>query len=673
MSYRIGKVRGENFGPYAKLEYDMSHDGLTAIEGVMVGYDGCTSNGAGKSFVIEPPVWVIYDRCLRPKLAANDVSRLLYDDAGEVICNAKGVAKIPPGGTWIEVNLVPMAPGLPTVQATQYRNHPIHGNTLELVVAGERVTRGRNEDTRAQLIRIVGMDYDTFRNTVAFAARDDVKSFYLLAEGERKSILESLLGVSIYARAFDYTAKLTKEVRATLEPKSHTRIRLQAVVEEQESNLTETTENDIEQLFHAWATVAWEHTVFVRGSNATQLESSLATRAYKDAREAVTLATNEHALLCRNATLKLRTATTAASAANREHGIAESRMLDAEERVTNVEDIANTPCITCGQKLDAAHVKRTVAALTATVEAATAAEATAFSALEAALAATKEAQKELDSIPAPVLPNTEKEYARMRAAESVLDKFESVSETLRADARQRHRQYHSAMKLAASHAAGIESSRKKLAEVESQIADIESELEDLRVCSEMFGNSGLKSFLIEMTLPHINQVASRYARRLCGAGATVALSAVSMLKSGDTREKLEVTARIPGCANSYAKASQGQKRRLDLSLLLAFREVAEQKSSGKLSQCFVDELFDGLDGAGCGVVVEILREVSDACPVIYLTHDERLKSEADRVWVATHVDGVSTLDVGTAQATPKKKAAKKVAKKKVVRRAAHSV
>jgi DNA repair exonuclease SbcCD ATPase subunit len=154
----------------------------------------------------------------------------------------------------------------------------------------------------------------------------------------------------------------------------------------------------------------------------------------------------------------------------------------------------------------------------------------------------------------------------------------------------------------------------------------------------------VKSFVIESEIPQINAIATNYARRLLGQGAFVRISPTKKLKTtDDTREELLVEAGIPGCAQSYSGASKGQRHRLDLALILAFRSVVAARSACPFDQLFADELFDGVDATGVDCVVEILQEISAQCPVVLVTHDARLKSVGDRRVVVAHDGKCATL------------------------------
>ena len=160
-----------------------------------------------------------------------------------------------------------------------------------------------------------------------------------------------------------------------------------------------------------------------------------------------------------------------------------------------------------------------------------------------------------------------------------------------------------------------------------------------------FSNAGLKSYLIETKIPSINAAATAYAHRLLGPGSFVRLSATRRLKDGDEREQMSVDAFIPGCSVTYAKASKGQRRRMDLCLLLAFRDIIEGFNGQRGVPFMVDELFDGLDATGEEFIVELLRDLAKTRPVFLVTHSDTLRAVGDRVVTVRREDFISKVEV----------------------------
>ena len=63
---------------------------------------------------------------------------------------------------------------------------------------------------------------------------------------------------------------------------------------------------------------------------------------------------------------------------------------------------------------------------------------------------------------------------------------------------------------------------------------------------------------------------------------------------------------------SYASFSEGEKARIDLSLMLTWRAVAKLKNSVNTNLLILDEVFDGsLDANGSEILMNLFNELHD--------------------------------------------------------------
>jgi len=79
-----------------------------------------------------------------------------------------------------------------------------------------------------------------------------------------------------------------------------------------------------------------------------------------------------------------------------------------------------------------------------------------------------------------------------------------------------------------------------------------------------------------------------------------------------------------GGGHGYKATSQGERRRQDIALLLAFA------GQGTL---FFDEVFDSVDKEGIDAVAQVISELAAERCVVVITHNEDL---ADRVPHVAH-------------------------------------
>jgi DNA repair exonuclease SbcCD ATPase subunit len=656
MAYRFGKVTYQNFGPFHDTEVDFSQDGLTIVEGLMDGVRGCDSNGAGKSFLLDGIAWATWGRCVRAKYAGDEVMRRLYerDDGGvlKVVKDHKGNPKHDPSGTTVTVELVG---GDRDIRYTRYRKHPTHKDKVRLWVGGEEVTRGRNSMTTEVIENALGMDFITFSNSVAFGARDDIKSFFSASDSERKQILDRILGLEIYSDAQVIAKERHSAVRELLEPLRTTITKLEVLAEEQTTNLLEAEQGgSLAELKSEEASVV-EEQEGVRASLAKAcLDKAEWASRIEELEEEMAGVVLEHRK-AKGEYEGIRATFQNERAEYREARAAKTGLLrEAKKSLKDAQTLGGAECPTCGQDT-AGEVFETLcedrAYRTSELQEGITRLDSLVETVDAKLADLVEPEM-------PEMPDLAK--ARIATANALARTNTLADRVVALEGRQERLQG-----LIGKEEGRKKAMKKRLSETlqeaeeaRGEMASLEADADQLEFCVEMFGNSGLKSFIIESAIPEINQRATSYVRQLCGDGATVSLSATTSLKSKDvTREKLTVTGSIPGCADTYEGASKGQKKRLDLSLLLAYREIVANRATKGVGQLFADELFDGLDRAGTDGVVELLRDISAECPVIMVTHDDRLKSAGDRMILVRHENGVARVDAGT---LPKKKLRRKV-------------
>jgi len=76
---------------------------------------------------------------------------------------------------------------------------------------------------------------------------------------------------------------------------------------------------------------------------------------------------------------------------------------------------------------------------------------------------------------------------------------------------------------------------------------------------------------------------------------------------------------------SYASFSEGEKARIDISILLAFRTIAKMKNTANTNLLLMDEIFDSsLDVNGTDFVMNLLNTLGDDSNVCVISHRDAL-------------------------------------------------
>jgi DNA repair exonuclease SbcCD ATPase subunit len=95
---------------------------------------------------------------------------------------------------------------------------------------------------------------------------------------------------------------------------------------------------------------------------------------------------------------------------------------------------------------------------------------------------------------------------------------------------------------------------------------------------------------------------------------------------------------------SYPSFSEGEKMRIDLSLLFTWREIARLKNSISTNLLIMDEVFDSsLDGLGTDEFFKIIRYVVSDANIFIISHKNELHEKFENVLEFQKVKGFSQL------------------------------
>jgi len=176
------------------------------------------------------------------------------------------------------------------------------------------------------------------------------------------------------------------------------------------------------------------------------------------------------------------------------------------------------------------------------------------------------------------------------------------------------------------------------------IAGLNDKVLYLRFWEEGFSNRGVKSFLIDEVLPHLNGRANYYLSALMDAKSTIIFDTESMTAKGEARDKFSIKLNIDGEEVEYASLSAGEKRRVDVSILMALQSLIFERSSVNINISALDEVFDSLDRTGIERVVGLLTEEAEEKAIYVISHLSEFKDYFQNEIIARKVDGISTIE-----------------------------
>ena len=128
--------------------------------------------------------------------------------------------------------------------------------------------------------------------------------------------------------------------------------------------------------------------------------------------------------------------------------------------------------------------------------------------------------------------------------------------------------------------------------------------------TEMLKDTGIKAKVIKYYLPVINALINKY------------LKDMEFFVSFDLDENFNETIKSRHRDKfSYMSFSEGEKMRIDLAILLAWREISRLKNSANTNLLILDEVFDAsLDAMGSDDFLKLLNKLSEKNHIFVISH-----------------------------------------------------
>jgi len=153
--------------------------------------------------------------------------------------------------------------------------------------------------------------------------------------------------------------------------------------------------------------------------------------------------------------------------------------------------------------------------------------------------------------------------------------------------------------------------REKLSELRVEQSKLSSYMDAL---SELLRDTGIKTKVIRQYLPIMNKLINQY------------LQVLDFFVLFNLDESFNETIRSRHRdVFTYPSFSEGEKKRIDLSLLFAWRQIAKMKNSANTNLLILDETFDSsMDADGVDNLLKILYTLGDDTNVFIISHKQDL-------------------------------------------------
>lgn len=586
---KICSMRVENFLSFREAAFDFQDAGLVLVEGV---------NGSGKSAIIDALVWCLFGETLRG-YKHDDV---IHRKVGE--------------GCLVQVCLED-DDELYTI--SRARRHSKLRNSLTVTHDnfGEDLTAAGDKETQLVVERLLGCTFKTFMSSVVFG-QDRAYRFSSLTDGEQKKILDEVIGVERFAQACAAARKQVSAIQNDLDGARRAARKAEEARDEADAEILDlqAKNEDFDVTRH-------------QKIEAEREKLAVAKKWVKASKKVDVDA------------LKATVDKVLAELARRERVVEQASKVEADARVCSIglatkrDELASDlkrrqklegDCPTCGQEIDddkqaviASGLRIKLKELKDAHVVASQAEAQAVELLSEAkrlLRQTRDAyvaaQKELNE---GVGAGADAAAWKRRVA----DHMERIVEL--------EREVNPYAELVGK---ARDRAKERAGDTQfwcEEISAIEEKLRRSQFWVKAFGTSGLRSLLVDSSLPTLNREAMRVSRVVTGGSISIEFSATSEQKSGKVVDRFEVKVDNEHGAGTYAGNSAGERAKVDLCVGLALQRLVASRSSASFNVAFFDEVLDHVDTAGTELVVDILSALTSRCDSIYvISHNEDLKS-----------------------------------------------
>ena len=533
------KLGLRGFMRHAKLDVELPDRGVILVTG---------KNGSGKSTLIEAVSYGLWGRTLR------------------------GTEPWPEGGGEMDLEVDACLVSRACNASGRKTMH------WSLRAGDELLPQTHQTATKAQeaLDHLVG-PWEVWRRTSVFSSQD-AAHFTMATDGERKRLLESLLGLD----RFDVALEMCRADRAQAE---RAEVAAQAAVRE----LGIKIEAEERRLKDAEAMLqAQEAAVSVPAGDPAKL-ADLAASADKERR--------------------------AAQGEGRQLDMAGAEQAaQAQEVERRLERLSSGKCPTCAQSIPPAMVEGL------RVQA---------SALKVECAAKRVSAQEQLKLLAGRVAELEEEWRELSGKASRIDAASKAAQRMTAARDQAQRTLGAAL-------AELQDLCAKLAAAKDAATSSTQGLGTMQAVESVLGLRGVRAHILGKALGGLEAVADGWLSRIAGGKLHVKLSPCTEKKGGGTMDAISLEIQGAGGGLGYRAASGGERRRIDVALLMALAEMAGAARSTRAPDLLAfDEVFDALDPDGVEAVASAVMDLASTRPVMVITHNPAL---AQAVQAGVHIE-----------------------------------
>lgn len=624
----------ENFLTIRNARVNLDGRGLHLIQGANDDDSSATSNGAGKSSLVDAICWALYG------LTAREVK-------GDAVVNlaAKKDCRV----------TLTLSNGASHYRVTRHRKHAEGKNSLVLELKSAApgtvatdLSRGTDAETQKVLEKILGSSYEVFMAAV-YSGQEAMPDLPRMKDREIKQLVEEAAGLQRIEKAYEVARERANTIKAQ--------------VSAAETKL-DTHKADLERAKMSLATVEVRHAAWEteRAERVANVEKNL--RDEEGALAAIKVAIEPAAESKDKAQARLkvigsqlidhRSLLTAAQAIDAEVRRAELaidagalRRLAAQvklhqDQIANAATEVRKPCTECGTVLETMSIEDYIAHRTKHLEEAKTRLEEAKTLARTQLTALNQLKADAVAAHAAVPDVTELTAERTRC-EAVVELWKAMASGMdRTAGNVKACQDQLTLRRTEANpdASALTMCRDRVGHAIAAVAAGEEllsrarkELEVAQSVVKVFGPAGVRAQILDTVTPYLNDRTADYLSALSDGEISAVWTTLTKSASGDLKEKFSIDVDHKKGGDSFAALSGGEKRKVRLATALALQDLVASRAAHSIDLWIGDEIDDALDPAGLERLMTILeRKARERGTVLVISHSD-LRDWVDDVTV----------------------------------------
>jgi DNA repair exonuclease SbcCD ATPase subunit len=151
--------------------------------------------------------------------------------------------------------------------------------------------------------------------------------------------------------------------------------------------------------------------------------------------------------------------------------------------------------------------------------------------------------------------------------------------------------------------------------VDAEIKAVEAKMPYHQFWVDHMGKEGIKSFVIDQIIPTLNQQIDYWMQLIYQGAITVKFDKyfnVSMVNNASKNEMI------------FGQGSGGERRRIDIAVMLAFRQIMKMSTGKDPNILFFDEVAENLDEEGVYRLFDAMQDIAKTSHLYVITHNPTL-------------------------------------------------